>query len=223
MLDNDLPVHPFTGLRALSVLKSGRIVWPVLGGSTPPDPPADPPVDPPADPPADPALGDAGKRAIEKERAARKAAEQAKKEAEAALKVYTDRDATDAEKSAAKQKEADDRIAALTTRAVSAEIRALATGFADPADAAAFLDSAKYVGDDGEIDTEKIKTDLADLLTRKPHLAARRGPKPDPSQGAKPGGTDPPTLAQQIAAAEKSGNLQLAISLKNQQLLALPK
>ncbi|MFC6885298.1 hypothetical protein [Actinomadura yumaensis] len=27
-----LPVHPFTGLRALAVLPSGRPVWPVLGG-----------------------------------------------------------------------------------------------------------------------------------------------------------------------------------------------
>lgn len=28
-----LPVHPFTGLTAIGVLPSGRIVWPVLGGS----------------------------------------------------------------------------------------------------------------------------------------------------------------------------------------------
>jgi len=28
-----LPVHPFTGLAAIGVLPSGRIVWPVLGGS----------------------------------------------------------------------------------------------------------------------------------------------------------------------------------------------
>lgn len=28
-----LPVHPFTGLQALAVLPSGRVVWPVLGGS----------------------------------------------------------------------------------------------------------------------------------------------------------------------------------------------
>lgn len=28
-----LPVHPFTGLRAVGVLPSGKVVWPVLGGS----------------------------------------------------------------------------------------------------------------------------------------------------------------------------------------------
>lgn len=28
-----LPVHPYTGLQAIAVLPSGRIVWPVLGGS----------------------------------------------------------------------------------------------------------------------------------------------------------------------------------------------
>lgn len=30
---NELPFHPFTGLRALGVLPSGRPVWPVLGGA----------------------------------------------------------------------------------------------------------------------------------------------------------------------------------------------
>jgi hypothetical protein len=29
----NLPIHPFTGLRAIGVLPSGRIVWPVLGGN----------------------------------------------------------------------------------------------------------------------------------------------------------------------------------------------
>lgn len=28
-----LPVHPYTGLQAIAVLPSGRIVWPVMGGS----------------------------------------------------------------------------------------------------------------------------------------------------------------------------------------------
>jgi len=29
----ELPVHPFTGLRAVGVLPSGRVVWPILGGA----------------------------------------------------------------------------------------------------------------------------------------------------------------------------------------------
>lgn len=28
-----LPIHPFTGLKAIAVLPSGRIVWPIMGGS----------------------------------------------------------------------------------------------------------------------------------------------------------------------------------------------
>lgn len=67
-----LPVHPFTGLQAIAVLPSGRVVWPVLGGSgeggqpqgqpepatgqpapTPPAPPVPPqPAPPVAQPPA---------------------------------------------------------------------------------------------------------------------------------------------------------------------------
>ncbi len=33
MNDPALPVHPFTGLTAVGVLPSGKVVWPVLGGS----------------------------------------------------------------------------------------------------------------------------------------------------------------------------------------------
>lgn len=52
-----LPVHPFTGLRALGFRKDGRPIFPIAGGSEPPNqPPADPPAGPPA-PPAPPAKG----------------------------------------------------------------------------------------------------------------------------------------------------------------------
>ncbi|PZG20606.1 capsid assembly scaffolding protein Gp46 family protein [Nonomuraea aridisoli] len=33
MTTHDLPVHPRTGLRAIGLLKGGRPIWPVLGGS----------------------------------------------------------------------------------------------------------------------------------------------------------------------------------------------
>lgn len=33
MYRNTLPTHPRTGLRALGIMPSGRIVWPILGGS----------------------------------------------------------------------------------------------------------------------------------------------------------------------------------------------
>ncbi|WP_174545616.1 hypothetical protein [Nocardiopsis dassonvillei] len=76
----------------------------------------------------------------------------------------------------------------LLDRAVRAEVRALAAdGFADPADAAAFLDLASYAGEDGDVDSDQIKADLDDLLKRKPHLAKQsepRRPAPDRSQGS---------------------------------------
>lgn len=59
-----LPVHPLTGVRALGVLPSGTVVWPVRGGSEPaPEPPPAPgpptPAPPaPAAPPAPPAPQD---------------------------------------------------------------------------------------------------------------------------------------------------------------------
>jgi hypothetical protein len=55
---------------------------------------------------------------------------------------------------------------------VGAAVEALAaTSFADPEDAAKYLDLADYeVDDDGQVDRKRIKTDLADVLARKPHL-----------------------------------------------------
>lgn len=93
-----------------------------------------------------------------------------------------------------------------------------ADGFADPEDAAAFLDLSKYAKD-GDIDTSAIKADLGDLLARKPHLGKTpisRPPAPNPAQGA-----GEASASALIAAAEASGDSATSIRLKNQQLLAL--
>jgi hypothetical protein len=144
------------------------------------------------------ALGDAGKRALDAmkaERAAAKAeaAAEKKRAEELAAKVaeFEDRDRTDLEKATAVADAAGKRAEAATARAVRAEVKALAAaGFADPDDASAFLDLAKYADGGGEIDTGAIQADLTALLERKPHLArpadGPRGPRPDPSQGARP-------------------------------------
>lgn len=90
----------------------------------------------------------------------------------------------------------ENRAKALLTRAVKAEVKALAAaGFADPDDAAAFLDLTKYATADGDVDTETVKTDLAALLARKPHLgkaAGARMPAPNPAQGSSGNGTSKP-------------------------------
>lgn len=79
------------------------------------------------------------------------------------------------------------RAQALLDRTVNAEVKAAAQGFADPEDAAAFLDLKTYATESGDVDSERIKADLADLLARKPHLGkspANRVPAPNPAQGA---------------------------------------
>ncbi|WP_214327854.1 hypothetical protein [Nonomuraea sediminis] len=162
-------------------------------------------------------LGGAGKAALDKERKARQEAEKRARDLEKKVKNFEDANKSDLDKATSRAETAEQRATALIDRAVKAEIRAAAADqFADPSDAAAFLDTTAYVGDAGDVDTDKIKADLADLLKRKPHLGKRNGPKPDPTQGAKPGGT--PDLASRIAEAEKAGDVRTAIALKNQQL-----
>lgn len=160
--------------------------------------------------------------ALDKERADRKAFEKDAKRAkslEAELAKIREADQSETEKATSRADAAEKRSQALIDRTVRLEVKAEAVGgFRDPDDAAVFLDLASYVGEDGEIDSEQIKKDLADLLKRKPHLAKepdRKGPKPDPSQGAKPGGT--PDLAARIREAEKAGQHRQAIALKRQQ------
>lgn len=128
----------------------------------------------------------------------KKALQRANKEAESLrlkLKAYEDEKKTEAEKLAERADAAEKRELAATARAVKAEVKALADGFADREDAVLNLgDLSKYVKD-GEIDTDAISDALGQVLERKPHLAAKaagpRNPAPDPSQGR--GGDNQPT------------------------------
>ncbi|MFD6070311.1 hypothetical protein [Amycolatopsis lurida] len=130
---------------------------------------------------------------------------------------------TDAEKAAKRAESAEKQLTVLRRRAVDAEIRAAATGWADPTDAPRYLDDRdRYVSADGEIDTATIAADLAAVLLARPHLARTgepagpRRPAPDPSQGARQSG--PAGYDSQIADAEKRGDWATAITLKNQRL-----
>lgn len=69
------------------------------------------------------------------------------------------------------------------------------------------LNIAKYVGDDGEVDEAEITKAVE-------RLAPAKGPRRlDLGQG---GRGDGPSLDQQIADAQKAGNFQLVIALKQQ-------
>lgn len=126
---------------------------------------------------------------------------------------------TDLERETDARTKAETRAQALLNRAIKAEVKALAAeGFADPSDASAFLDLTSYADESGDIDSDRIKADLADLLTKKPHLGkspVSRVPAPNPAQGSSGAGAQTtPNIDAQIAEAEKAGNLGLAISLK---------
>ncbi|MFC0434562.1 hypothetical protein [Kutzneria buriramensis] len=127
---------------------------------------------------------------------------------------------SEAEKAAARATAAEQQLAGLRRRAIDAEIRAAATGWADPTDAPRYLDERdRYIGDDGVIDTAAIAHDLAAVLAARPHLARVDGPRrpaPDPSQGPRDSG--PSGIAGQISEAEARGDWVTAIALKNKRL-----
>ncbi|MFF4536550.1 hypothetical protein [Streptomyces aureus] len=170
-----------------------------------PEPDGDPDPEPDPEPEGADKLGDAGKKALDKMKADRAeakrlAAAEKRRADDLARKVaeFEDRDKSELEKATTKAERLEAAAAKATARAVKAEVKAAAAEFADPEDAAAFLDLSTYTSDDGEIDTEAISADLEALLERKPHLRKaaasepkRPAPKPDPGQGARP--AEPPT------------------------------
>jgi len=131
-----------------------------------------------------------------------------------------------ADQLAAAEKARDDAVAAATRAQVTSAVTAAAAGkLADPGDALALLDTAALVGDDGAVDTAALTAAIDALVTAKPYLAAAgpgpRTPAPDPSQGAKPGGTaSKGSLDEQIAAAQKASDWRAVVSLNSQKLAA---
>lgn len=177
----DLPVHPFTGLTALDVLPSGRIVWPVRGGSDDNPPDADPGTDPPADPPADDWQAKfAGQQKVNRDLEARsrkdlKTIEKLTADLEKLRQGSAPAEEVESLLADARKQAAEEATSAANARIVRAEVKAAATGlFADPADAVAFLDLTAFnVDDEGEVDGKAVRAALDELLKKKPHLAAQ--------------------------------------------------
>lgn len=140
-------------------------------------------------------LGDAGKKALDAMKAERNAAKAEARNAAAALKKLQDEMALKdkpAEEQALEQARAEARAEATKAaneRILRSELRAVATGkLADPADAALFIDLSQFeVTDNGDVDTDALSDAIAELLTRKPHLAAVQKPRfdGDADQGAR--------------------------------------
>ncbi|WP_052373775.1 phasin family protein [Nocardia otitidiscaviarum] len=186
-----LPIHPVTGLRALGMSKRGPI-WPVIGGSgdTPPDPPADaPPADaPPAgEPQSFPTGTPVAEMTPEQQVAYWK--HHARKH-ETAVKAYggkTPQQVADleaqlatmqAERMSAEEKAIAEAVAQATesTRTAvaqewqgkyrTARLEALAGQVLDKDQLKVFMDvvdTSKFVGEDGEIDSDKVMGHLTGL------------------------------------------------------------
>ncbi|WP_017612109.1 hypothetical protein [Nocardiopsis salina] len=243
---NHLPVHPATGLRALAVLPSGRIVWPVLGGdgtgdgdTGQPDAPegegdGEPeggeqnddqgePGDGEGEPEGAAQLGDPGKKALaaqkQKWRSERDKRRELEKQLAEATKTKGDGDEPTPDQIRADAEQA--ATAKANRRIVKAELKAAAAGrLADPSDVNAFIDLDQFeVDGDGELDADEISEAITDLLTRKPHLASGEKRR---FQGGGDGGagrdSKPRSLDQQIAEAEAAGDLGRSLRLKQAKL-----
>jgi len=181
-----------------------------------PEPPTEPdPTTPPETPPAPEAddLGDAGKKALAAERTAKRAAEKRAAELEAKVKEFEDASKTEAEKAAARAEAAEKALAEVTARAARLQV---AAEVGVPADLVEFLTGG---------DEESLRAQAEKLMAATAANKAPRAPQPDPSQGAKPGGSTGPTqlaradLARMspeaIVAAKAEGRLNDVLGIKS--------
>lgn len=149
-------------------------------------------------PPAD--LGDAGKKALETERAARK-------DAERRLKELEDRDKSELQKLQDDLAERDARLADLPKQARTQAIRfasqATAAGFLDPEDALLNLADVDLA------DSDAVKAALEALAERKPHLI-RQDIKKKPPTRPKPAKGD----ADDDATGGLTGKQRAAAALR---------
>ncbi|MER6487623.1 hypothetical protein ABT264_29210 [Streptomyces virginiae] len=148
----------------------------------------------PAEEVVDAPLGPAGTKALDEWKRRAKEAEKASREQARRLQALEDRDKTEVQRASERAEAAEKRAAAMAQRTVRAEVRALAAAtFADPSDAAAFLDPSDFMDDDGDVDSKKLERALADLLKRKPHLA-KEGAPPSFDGGARRTADKPPSM-----------------------------
>jgi len=171
---------------------------PPAGEGAPPSPPAEPPT-PPAPNAGGDDLGEAGIKALESERKARRDAEALAKRQEAELEKLRTAQLDDNERALKEARDAG-RTEALTSvnrKLVEAEARAAAAGkLANPALAARLLDLDRFVPSDGsDIDGDAIVAAIDELVAAEPYLgiqaqtppAAGETPPPAPKGTVTPG------------------------------------
>jgi len=247
-----LPVHPHTGLTAIGWRRNGAPIWPVRGGSDDGDVAAadqgdgdgtgdggDQGGDAGAD-----QLGDAGKRALDAmkgkwqtERDGRKAAQARTAELEARVaeleagangKADEGKDKAPDLKKVREEAAAAARAETLRERVLDKIETRAAKLFADPEDASALLGRRvdEFI-DGGKVDVDAISEALAELLEKKPHLAAAKAPRFEGGAdgGARKGSSGPAQLTEQdlkrmspeaIEKARIEGRLNDLLGVKSQ-------
>jgi len=178
----------------------------------------------PAPDPEPTELGDPGKKALTEERQARREADRQRKELEARLKELEPLAAEAAKLREAKKSEAEkltEKLGAAEKRAAEAEQRLLRSEVAAEKGLTA-AQARRLVG----ATREELEADADDLLASfgTPPDGGKSGKGRAAPERLRPGGMPnpkPPTLAEQIAAAEKSGDWATARQLKTQQLVEM--
>lgn len=193
---------------------------PPPGDPAPASAPTDPaPAPPPADPPADPPLGPAGKKALDEERAARKALEKRLAELEP-LKKLADalgggqqQPGGKSEVELLNERFAELERTAAEERAARWRLEVAAEKGLTPAQAARLTGGTR----------DELAADADELLALFPAAApGPRTPVPDPSQGAR-GGQPGPDLEAQIAEAQKAGDWRKVLRLNGQKMATQSK
>jgi len=134
------------------------------------------------------ALGEAGKRAIEREREARRLAEQRAREAAEQAQRARDEATSEQERAVAEAREEARReaLAEATTRLARAEAEAVAAGrLANPALAPRLIDADQHVTRDGDVDREALRQAIDELVASEPYLAAGQGATPSSGDAAR--------------------------------------
>ena len=141
------------------------------------------------------------KKALKAEHLARREAERKARDLEAE-KENAGKEPAEQALAQARREAAAEATRAADSRILRSEIRAAAKGrLADAGDALVYLNLDEFeVGDDGDIDSEAIEDAIADLLTRKPYLAADTGEKF--RGGADQGARGKQTTPSQVSKAE---------------------
>lgn len=180
----ELPVHPFTGLTAIGFRRNGDPIWPVRGGSEDGDAgDAGGDGESDGDPEGADALSDPGKKALDAMKSKwqqEKAARKALADELASLKAGRQGNDKNGDQpdpdEIRKQARAEAQAEVLRDRAMDKVEAKAAKLFADPEDARALLAGRvdEFV-DGGKVDADAIDEALADLLEKKPHLAAQGG------------------------------------------------